>query len=56
MKNKNHFKTQINIDKLTATTPCRVYFVEATYEYLTVSTTAFIRFLAACINDVALSN
>lgn len=41
---------------LTATTPCLVYFVEATYEYFTVSTTAFIRFLAAWINDVALSN
>lgn len=33
-----------------------MYFVDATYEYFTVKTTAFIRFLAACINDVALSN
>lgn len=32
---------------LTATTPCLVYFVDATYEYLTVETTAFIKFLAA---------
>lgn len=42
--------------KLTATTPCLVYLVEATYEYLTVRTTAFIKFLAACIREVALSS
>lgn len=32
---------------LTETVPCLGYFVLATYEDLTVSTTAFIRFLAA---------
>lgn len=36
--------------------PWRVYLVEATYEAFTVSTTAFIRFLAAWIRDVALSS
>jgi len=32
------------------------YFVDAIYDALTVSTTAFIKFLAAVINEVALSS
>jgi len=32
------------------------YFVDAIYDALTVSTTAFIKFFAAVINDVALSS
>lgn len=32
---------------LTVTVPCLVYLVDATYEYLTVNTTAFIKFFAA---------
>ena len=46
---------RINSQMLTPA-PARVYLVEATYDAFTASTTAFIRFLAACIRDVALSN
>lgn len=43
--------------ELTAAVPYTFwYLVEATYEAFTVSTTAFIRFLAAWIKEVALSS
>jgi len=38
------------------TVPALVYLVEATYEALTARTTAFIRFFAAWMRDVALSS
>ena len=38
------------------TLPADLYLVEATYEALTANTTAFIRFLAAWMSDVALSS
>jgi hypothetical protein len=36
--------------------PWRGYFVDATYDDFTVRTTAFIKFFAAWMSDVALSN
>ena len=47
---------QLGNEILTETVPCLVYLVEATYEYFTVYTTAFIKFLAAWMRDVAESN
>lgn len=47
---------KMSIIELTATTPVRGYLVEATYEAFTVNTTAFIKFFAAWIKDVAESS
>ena len=51
------FMRQDTTGELTAAVPYTFwYLVEATYDALTVSTTAFMRFLAAWINEVALSS
>lgn len=51
------FMRQDTTGELTAAVPYTFwYLVEATYDAFTVSTTAFIRFLAAWIKEVALSS
>lgn len=51
------FMRQDTTGELTAAVPYTFwYLVEATYDALTVSTTAFMRFLAAWIKEVALSS